>query len=110
MRALATKLGTEQSGILAVYFADEDDWRLWIGDDLTPKFSGKSGTPKELTKNGAIHDAKEALFATALAKRDATFAALQKAAPADQPPPTSRRLQFHVEAVVDGVIARLSAK
>ena len=61
MRSLAAKLGTAQSGIVAVYFADEDDWRLWVGDELTAKFSDKTGTPKELTKSGAIHDAKEAL-------------------------------------------------
>ncbi|ATC63123.1 hypothetical protein CMV30_03655 [Nibricoccus aquaticus] len=104
MRTLAAKLGTVQSGVLAVYFADEDDWRLWIGDDLTARFSGKSGTPKELTKSGAIHDAKEALFATATAKRDTIFTALQKAAPADQPPLPARRTQLYADALVDELI------
>ena len=110
MRALATKLGTAQSGILAVYFADEDDWRLWIGDDLTAQFSGKSGTPKELTESGAIHDAKEALFAVAITRRDTAFAALQKTAPADQPPSRARRTQLHVEALTDALIEKFAAR
>jgi hypothetical protein len=110
MRTLAAKLGTAQTGIFAVYFADEDDWRLWVGDDLTAKFSGKPGTPKELTKNGAIHDAKEALFATAIAQRDTAFAALQKSAAAGQPPSPAKRIQLHTEALVDEVIKKFAQK
>lgn len=110
MRSLAAKLGTAQSGIVAVYFADEDDWRLWVGDELTAKFSDKTGTPKELTKSGAIHDAKEALFATAAAKRDTAFAALQKSATADEQPSPAKRIQLHTEAVVDEVIKKFAQK
>jgi hypothetical protein len=110
MRSLAAKLGTAQSGIIAVYFADEDDWRLWVGDDLTAKFSGQSGTPKELTKSGTIHDAKEALFATAAAKRDTAFAALQKSATADEQPSPAKRIQLHTEAVVDEVTKKFAQK
>ncbi|MDB6113281.1 MAG: hypothetical protein JWQ62_226, partial [Lacunisphaera sp.] len=36
MSALSRKLGTLQHGVLVVYFADDPDWRVWIGDELTP--------------------------------------------------------------------------
>ncbi|MBI3884760.1 MAG: peptidylprolyl isomerase [Opitutae bacterium] len=36
---LARELGIAKNGALAVYFADRDDWYLWVGDDLTPTFN-----------------------------------------------------------------------
>lgn len=71
MHALAQRLGVAERGVLAVYFADEPDWRLWIGDALTERFAGRKGTVAELTANKAIHDAKEAVFAATKARADA---------------------------------------
>lgn len=106
MRSLATKLGTDATGVLAVYFADEDDWRLWIGDNLTAKFAGQSGTAAELTANHAIHDAKEALFAAARPQAAATLAKTKTAA---SPPPTPAvRIALEADAIVDALITKLS--
>src|SRR5690606_19711631 len=51
MRALAAKLGVAQNGVLVSYFADEDDWRVWIGDNLTSRFVGRRGTAKQFTES-----------------------------------------------------------
>lgn len=103
MHALATRLGVNRSGVLAVYFADEDEWRIWLGDELTPRFVGRPGTVEELTKSGAIHEVKEALL-TAI---QATVAAAgRKTSPNVQPAPGLYRRQ-QAEAMVDALIAKL---
>ena len=33
MRALSSQLGVLEKGVLAVYFADVDEWRVWIGNN-----------------------------------------------------------------------------
>ncbi|MEO6875804.1 MAG: hypothetical protein ABI222_13380, partial [Opitutaceae bacterium] len=77
MSALSAQLGTLQHGVRVVYFADDSDWRIWVGNDLTATFAGKPGTVKELTASGAIHDVKEAMLTSAHTKAEAGFAALQ---------------------------------
>lgn len=100
MRGLAQGHGTAKEGVLAVYFADEPDWRLWIGDALTARFAGKAGSVAELTENSAIHDAKEALFVTA-AKR-----ATEDSADVKSP----QYLRAQTLALIDGLEARLQTK
>ncbi|MBA4136788.1 MAG: hypothetical protein C0518_05675 [Opitutus sp.] len=94
MKALATKLGTAERGALLVYFADDPDWRLWIGDELAGRFAGKSGTVAEPTANSAIHDVKEAMFTAAKEKG------------AKGPTPTER-LTLETEALLAALMARL---
>ena len=101
MRGLATKLGVIGRGVLVVYFADDPDWRVWIGDKLAPAFVGRTGTAQEFTESGAMHEAKEAFLSTAFTKADATFAALPMGTPA-------QRLACRADALVDGLIDRLT--
>jgi hypothetical protein len=110
MRALSARLGTLQHGVLVVYFADDPDWRVWIGDDLAPAFAGKPGTVKELTASGAIHDVKEALLTNAKAKADAAFGALRQAAPADRPPTPAQYLRLQTDALLEALMAKLGPK
>ena len=64
MSALSTKMGLIEKGILVVYFADDPDWRIWFGNQVAPVFAGKlDKTAPELTKDGSIHEAKEAFLA-----------------------------------------------
>jgi hypothetical protein len=109
MRALARRLGVAQRGVLAVYFADEDDWRVWIGDELTATFAGRPGTVEELTESDAIHNAKEVFFTTTRTASDAAFAALQRSASPDRPPTSAQRVDLHACAIVDGLIAKFGA-
>ena len=110
MRAMAGRLDVAARGVLAVYFADEDDWRVWIGDELTPVFVGRPGTAKEFTESGAMHEAKEAFLKATFAQADAAFAARQKSTPASQPLIRARKLGLQADALVDGLIGRLTKK
>jgi hypothetical protein len=103
MRALSAKLGVAQAGVLAVYFADVQEWRVWFGDDLAPRFVGKPGTAKEFTESGAMHDAKEAWLTEVFAKADKAFAARSA---------TEARVlaQFQAEALIDGLVDRLGGR
>ena len=107
MRVLAEKLGTAQRGALAVYFADENDWRVWIGDDLTAKFVGQRGTAAEFTRSGRMHEVKEIFLQEAEARADAEFARQQKNSPSNQKPPPNQRLKLHTDAILDGLIIKL---
>jgi hypothetical protein len=110
MRELSARLGVRQHGVLVVYFADDPDWRVWIGDDLAARFVGKPGTVKELTASGAIHNAKEAMFAAARAQADASLAELQKKLSGDEQPTPAERVLAQCAALLDAVMAKLGPK
>jgi hypothetical protein len=104
MKSIAASLGIAQKGVLIVYFADDPDWRIWVGDDLTSRFSGKSGSVAELTANGVIHKAKEAYLESSVAKADAEF----KSAPG--PASVSRRLGLEANALIDNLCLKMGVK
>ncbi len=110
MHALAEKLGVAQRGALAAYFATDDDWRVWIGDESTSAFFGRPTTPADLVEGGAFHKVKDAFLNATRAKGDAAFAAEQKSAPPDKQPPPAQRLKLQTDAVLDGLILKLEAK
>jgi cyclophilin family peptidyl-prolyl cis-trans isomerase len=107
MRTLAGKLGVAGRGALAVYFADKDNWRVWIGDESTPAFVGRPGTAATFTASGAMHEAKEAFLERTRAAGDAEFARQQQAAPPGKPPPAAQQLKLQTDALLDGLIAKL---
>jgi hypothetical protein len=107
MRTLAAKLGVAQRGVLVAYFADDDDWRVWIGDELTPRFVGRSGTAQEFTDSGVMHEVKEAFLQAARATGDADYARQQKTSRADQPPPPAQKLKLQTDALLDSLIFKL---
>ena len=100
MHALAAKLDVARHGVLVVYFADDPDWRVWIGDELTARFAGKPGTVRELTDSGAIHDAKEAMLTAARGKAEAGF----KKSPTPTP---AQHLALQTDALIEALFARL---
>jgi cyclophilin family peptidyl-prolyl cis-trans isomerase len=110
MRALARQIGTEKSGAVLAYFADEKDWRLWLGDDSTTAFLGRSALPPDLADGAALHDAKDVYFAAAQAEADAMFARQQKSAPPDQQPPPAQYLKLQTDALLDALISKLAPR
>ncbi len=108
MKALAAKLGVGPRGAVAAYFADDNDWRVWlIGDAITP-FFGRPPSPADLKDGGAFHDVKEAFLKSAQAAGDAAYAKQQAAlAAAQQPPPPSQRIKLHTDAILDALIEKL---
>lgn len=113
MRTLAQELGTAQNGALAVYFADDDEWRVWIGDTLVGRFAGRTGTTAELTADGSMHEAKEAFLAAAKARAAEELAEQTRAAaakPGTPAPPAGQRVKLQADALLDGLIRRLAPR
>ncbi|MBI2514411.1 MAG: peptidylprolyl isomerase [Opitutae bacterium] len=110
MSALAKKLGTDRAGVLAVYFADEKDWRIWFGDEVVSTFLRRPATAADLVPDGPLHQAKMAFIDAAVTRGDADYAAQQKAAPADHQPPPAQHLKLQVDWIVDGLIDVLEPK
>jgi cyclophilin family peptidyl-prolyl cis-trans isomerase len=110
MHALAEKLGVAKRGALAAYFAAEDDWRVWIGDESTSAFLGRASIPQDLVAEGALHKVKEAFLNATRAAGDAAFAQQQKSAPPDKPVPPAQHLKLQTDAVLDGLILKLEPK
>lgn len=110
MRALAAKLGVARDGVLAVYFANEQDWRVWIGDDLTAHFLGRAATAGDLGEGGALHDAKEELF-TAVNAKAAVYTEQARVARGPANPLTPADLaKYSVDAMLDLLIFRFEPK
>lgn len=107
MKTWSKRLGLADHGVLAVYFADEGDWRVWVGDVLTPRFVGRDGTAAEFTRSGAMHEAKEALLQAAEKDRDEAFARQQRTSPPDRQPTPGQKIKLHTDAVLDRLIMRL---
>lgn len=112
MKALAAKLGITQRGALAVYFADEDDWRVWIADGSTAAFFGRPLTQAELAEGALFHKFKEAFLTDIRSEGDAAFARQKAAAAAENrpPPPPAQKLKLQVDAVLDQLILKLEPK
>jgi cyclophilin family peptidyl-prolyl cis-trans isomerase len=110
MRALAEKAGTARRGALAVYFADEKDWRVWIGDELTPAFVGQPGTAAEFTRSGRMHEVKEAFLKAAHDQAEAEFARQQRNSSANQTLPPNQRLKLQTDAILDALIIKLEPR
>lgn len=110
MKTLAAKLGVEGRGAVAAYFADENDWRVWLIGDSTTPFFGRPATPDDLKDDGAFHQVKDAFLTAAQAEGDAVFAQQQKSAPPDKQPPPGQRIKLQTDAILDGLILRLEPK
>ena len=110
MKALAAKLGVEKRGAVAAYFADDNDWRIWLVGDSTTPFFGRPATAADLADGAAFHDVKEAFMKAAQAEGDAAYAAQQKAAPADKQPPAGQRIKLQTDAILDSLILKLAPK
>lgn len=108
MRGLSARLGTLEHGVLVVFFADDPDWRIWVGNQLTPVFVGKAGDAAHFTESGEMHNAKEAFFAATLGKADAAFAALQKSGAANAS--ASLHLKMQADALLGGLVQKLAKK
>jgi len=110
MRALARQLGTVHAGATVAYFADEKDWRVWIGDASTAAFLGRPATAADLGDDGAFHAAKDAFLAAAQAAGDQAYATQKKSAPPATPPPPAQHLKLQTDALIEALITKLEPK
>lgn len=110
MKALAAQFGVTTRGAVAAYFADDNDWRVWLVGDSTTPFFGRVATPAELGDGAAFHDVKEAFIKTAQTAGDNAYAAQKKSAPADKQPPAGQRIKLQTDAILDALIFKLDPK
>lgn len=110
MKALAEKLGVARRGALAVYFADEKDWRIWFGTEAAGIILGHPATAADLAPDGPLHQVKTAFIEDAVAEGNAAYARQQQAAPPDHQPLPAQQLKLQTDALLDGLILQLEPK
>jgi cyclophilin family peptidyl-prolyl cis-trans isomerase len=108
--AVAKKLGLTANDILALYFADTDQWALWIGEQRLHAFTGSPGTLETLMRDGVFQQAKQDFLTAARTQAELYTAEAVKALPPDKPPTPAQRLKYQVDAVLDGLILKFEPK
>jgi len=92
---LAQSLGVHKDGVLAVYFADKDQWYVWVGDDLMPRFN---------PERQRTMDVKNALYRTVKAKAAEYTAQARAARGPDNPLKPADLAKYSVDAMLDLLI------
>jgi cyclophilin family peptidyl-prolyl cis-trans isomerase len=98
---IARSLGLDQDGVLAVYFADKDQWQVWVGSNLMPVFNPE--------KQRAM-DVKNALYQAVKTKAaEYTEQARQLRGP-DNPLKPADLAKYSVDAMLDLLIFQFEPK
>ncbi len=84
--------------MVTAYFADRDEWALWISDPLLPKFN---------PGGGPLHDAKQTFIAAARERAGVIIAELNRDAPPGSPIGDAQKLKLVTDEIIDGAIALL---
>lgn len=96
LRETATRLGTAQSGALAVYCADTARWHCLPGESSRAVL----GSPEDLAR----------FFAYARRDAEAAEAYAQARLPEGQTLTAGQKLKLHTDAVLDGLISKLEPR
>jgi cyclophilin family peptidyl-prolyl cis-trans isomerase len=98
VKKLATEFGLARDGVLVVYVADRNEWKLWLGDELLPRVMRRAGSLEDFMRDGSLHAKKEELLAHAKSRL---------AAPVDPAETTAQRLKLACDDVLAALIAVL---
>ena len=98
---LGVPLGVEPGGVLVSYFADLDQWVVWIGESWLPGFMGRDGSREEFLAGDGLMRRKQELF-TAAKARAAEAAARQRAEGREVS--DAQLLKLTVDEVLDALI------
>lgn len=110
VRDTAHQLGADKEGALALYLADRDDWRVWIGDAWLPAFKQSTAPGGGPVSQPELHEAKQAFFAEARARSEAAIAFAVKSATPGKPVTDRQKLKLRVDAVLDGLIFKFEPR
>lgn len=103
---IARRFSLTPDDILAVHFADIDHWGVWFGENRLVQLMGRSGTVKEFMRDGALHQAKQALIASAQAQAAVYLAEAEAATPPDKPLTDAQKIKLRVDGMVDILIQK----
>jgi cyclophilin family peptidyl-prolyl cis-trans isomerase len=110
LRGVASRLGTDEHGVLAVYCADRDEWHLWFGEKDLALLAGDRLDPEGASKSAVLREAKAAFLSEAKIRTDSAIAYAQKRLPEGERVPSAQRIKLSVDSVLDGLIFRLEPK
>lgn len=100
-RRWAERCGIEHDGVAVLYWADRDEWALWVGDAVLNRFN-PSGI--------SLHEAKQAFIAGTQARATSAIASAGREASPDKPLSAGQKLKLTTDEVIDGLIALLEPK
>jgi cyclophilin family peptidyl-prolyl cis-trans isomerase len=101
VRELAQSIGAEENGVLAVYVAACDEWKLWISDDLQTVLRQREGAVPESMHDRALQEKQEQLLTSARKRLSVPDG------PADSPP---QRLKLACDDLLASLIAAFEPK
>jgi len=111
LKALAEKMNMDKTGALAVYFADQDRWKVWVAPGSVTSFiagpRNPDGTKEPIPAGTTLDQAMESFLKTTGQRAAQFIEAAAKSAPADQPLSAGQKIKFQVDAVLDELIFRL---
>lgn len=104
---LAGQLDLDREGAFAAYFADRNEWSLWIGRGSIGAFTGRPGTAEQLLADGSLHREKHAFLTSAGEQARLAEAEAVRAGPGGPPMDGAQRIKLQTDAVLDGLIDKL---
>lgn len=104
--SLARSLGDEEKGVLAVYFAERDQWVLRVGTSLAGRFAG---TGRQSADKGSLAGAESTFLANSR-RRAAQYAAQSAATLPNILQDDAQKVKFSVDAILDGLIDQLAPR
>ena len=107
LQAESMRLGVDQRGALAVYFADADKFHVRIGAVSMDHFLATTPTGEKCPPALSIDEALGALFKAADEGAAKTIATLQARLTPDDPMTEQRKIKLQADALIDGLIFKL---
>ncbi len=104
---LATSLGLADQAILAVYFADRDEWFLHVGKALAPRFIGLSKPVQHGDDEARLQGAIQGVLSEAR-EREAQYLALYKKTLPNFLQIPGSKIKASIDAMLDGLMAQVS--
>ncbi len=105
MEELSQKLGVDENGVLAVYFADTNRWRLDFGRSTFAKLTGLEANSPESAKNAAKGRFLDNFF-TNSKNREAKYQTQSAATLANSLQISGQRIKISVDAVIDELLLK----
>jgi cyclophilin family peptidyl-prolyl cis-trans isomerase len=105
MEGLSQKLGVDENGVLAVYFADTNKWSINLGRSTFAKLTGVDANSPETAKNAAKGRFLDNFF-TNSKNREAKYLAQSAATLASSLQIPGQRIKISVDAVVDELLLK----